>query len=214
MLDPILEKFQKEFSFKELEDNEYRSFKVSGMKFEVTGYEVEGIGRASLMNASGMAGLMKMSTLMINPLDVDAPLYSVDIIKAMGNNMLIVEMYDTCLEQKPDEAPFKAIGEKYAHLADMPKEERWYDSIRFASSIAKKVGSKEAKELNAITEEFSNAYLELLRSAVSCDRAAKLEKARAYSHGLIEHGGTAADNFLKNWGKEKTQDFFDKVLFG
>ena len=34
MLDPILEKFKKEFSFKEIEDDEYRSFKVSGMKFE------------------------------------------------------------------------------------------------------------------------------------------------------------------------------------
>ena len=214
MLDSVLEIFKNRYSFSEADDKEYRSFKVNGMKFDVTGYDVEGVGKASLMNAKGMAGLMKMSTLIINPTDVDAPLLSADIIKAMGNNILIVEMYDTCLGARPGEEAFLEIGKKYAHLKDMETEKRWYDGIRFKSSIAKKVSSKEAGELLTLTEEFAKAYLELLEKSVPCDKEKKLEKARAYSHGLIENGGTSTDSFLKAWGKEKTQDFFDKVLFG
>jgi len=47
-----------------------------------------------------------------------------------------------------------------------------------------------------------------------CDPERKKEKARAYSNGLLEHGGPAVNNFLKVWGKEKTEDFFGRVLFG
>ena len=214
MLDKVFDMYSDQFVFREVEDSEYRSFKVAGMKFEVTGYTVEGIGRASVMNAKGMAGLMKMSTVIVNPTEVDLPLFSVDIIKAMGNDILFAEMYDTCIDFKLDEAPFRTIVEKYAHLQDREMDPRWYDGIRYGVSVAKKVPSKQSEEIDALIMDFSKAYLELMKSAGPCDAEEKLKKARAYSRGLIEHGGAASDSFLKSWGKEKTQDFFDKVLFG
>ena len=214
MLEPVLQLFKNEFAFREVEDSEYRSFKVAGMKFEVTGYEVEGIGRASVMNAKGMAGLMKMSTVIVNPTKVDLPLFSADMIKAAGNDILFAEMYDTCIDFKPDEEPFEKIKEKYAHLQDREMDPRWYDGIRYGCSVAKKVSSKEDGDIQALTLEFAKAYLDMMKAAPPCDAEEKLKKARAYSRGLIEHGGAASDSFLKAWGREKTQDFFDKVLFG
>ena len=214
MLDKAFALLRDAYPLKEIEDKEYRSFKVNGMNFEVTGFSAEGLGKLSLMNAKGMAGLMKMSTIIVNPISLDAPLFSLDVIKAMGNNMLLAELYDTCLEAVPDESAFRMIGEKYSELADMETQSRWYDDIRYKSSIAKKVSGKEAEKLDALALEFVESYLELLKNSKPCDGAAKLEKARAYSHGLIENGGTSTDSFLKAWGKEKTQEFFDKVLFG
>ena len=43
---------------------------------------------------------------------------------------------------------------------------------------------------------------------------AKKAKAAIYSNGLIENGGPATDPFLQAFGKEKTKEFFEKVLFG
>ena len=214
MLEAVLDLFKDPFPFTEVEDNDYRSFKLTGMDFSVNGYEVKGIGRASVMNAKGMAGLMKMSTLIINPIDVDAPLLSIDIIKAMGNIILFAEMYDSCLSFSLDEEPFGKICEKYSYLSDNEMGQNWYDDIRYDVSVAKKVPSKHAEDIEALSEEYAKAYLQLLKGADPCDRDAKLVKARAYSHGLVEQGGAATDSFLKSWGKEKTQDFFDKVLFG
>ena len=46
------------------------------------------------------------------------------------------------------------------------------------------------------------------------ERVERLLKADAYRDGLLDNGGPATDAFLKVWGKEKTAELFQKVLFG
>jgi hypothetical protein len=67
------------------------------------------------MKASGFFGLMRMDTLIINPTEIDLPLYSYDRIFAMGNDTLIVELYDTLIGEYSD-AELKAVKESYKSM--------------------------------------------------------------------------------------------------
>ena len=214
MLNELLGKFKDLYSLKKVEDDQYGSFKLSGMKFDTEAYEAEGLGHISVMKASGMMGLMKMDSFIVNPFDADMPLLSIDRIKAMGKDSLYMEIYDTCLKSDRNEGPYEAVKEKYKGLADIAQEAKWYDDIRYKSSILKKVSRKESPKIDECIREYVNAYLEELKKADKCDNAQKKAKAREYSDGLINNGGPAVNTFLKAWGKGKTKDYFDKVLFG
>ena len=94
---------------------EFAKLKVNGMKFTIQAYHVEGLGHVSVMRAKGFFGLMKMDTLMIVPDERDLPLYSYDRIQAMGNDTLIVELYDT-LTQPLDLSLMSHIKAKFTGL--------------------------------------------------------------------------------------------------
>ena len=70
----------------------------SAMKFRVEAYEISGIGYLSVIRMSAMLGLMKMDTAVLTPVCKDAPLFSYDIIHALGNDTLLLELYDTQLQ--------------------------------------------------------------------------------------------------------------------
>ncbi len=89
MLEKTLEILKHEFRMTELDAGAYARQKVKGMTFLVHHYEVEGIGHLSTMAADGMFGLMKMDTVILVPRLKDAPLFSYDRIKAMGNDTFI-----------------------------------------------------------------------------------------------------------------------------
>lgn len=42
----------------------------------------------------------------------------------------------------------------------------------------------------------------------------KIDAIESYTHRLISEGGVSTDVFIKNFGKEKTEQFFDTVMFG
>lgn len=214
MLEKILEKLNKEYELEKIEDQRFSSFEMTGMDFETQGFYIKGLGHVGFMKASGMGGAMKMETLVIDPLEIDAPLLSSDRIVAGGKDMVIFELYDTLLQKEIDTKDFEDICSKYEGLSDMPMQSRWYDELQLKGTLAKSVGLEESDKVDALEDEYSDAFLKLLKTAVPCSKEEKKEKARAYSHRLIEEGGTSTDNFIKNWGKDKTREFFDTILFG
>ncbi|MBR2577953.1 MAG: hypothetical protein IKE38_03380, partial [Erysipelotrichaceae bacterium] len=113
-----------------------------------------------------------------------------------------------------NEAPYEAVKENYKDLTDIAQEPKWYDDVRYGSSVLKKVSGKESPQVDECIRDYLNAYLEQLKKAEKCDSVQKKAKAREYTDGLINNGGPAVNTFLKAWGKEKTKDYFDKVLFG
>ena len=200
------------YPLSEVDSSEYENLKIKGMKFDIKGYEAKGLGHVSTMKASGMAGLMKMDTLIITPLEKDLPLFSYDRIKAMGNDILITEMYDTLL----GELDLSSFDELKASYPDYPKYvagERWYDSIRFSQSIGFKGKKKNAGEFDNIGTDYLSAFLALPAAEVT-DLAAKEKASTVYVEGLINNGGAAADEFLKKLGKDKTRELFKNVIFG
>jgi hypothetical protein len=212
MIDRILGKIGEKYKLTPVEAVHLATVKSGGMKFEVKAFNAEGLGRVSVMTAKGMMGLMKMDTLIVNPLHVDLPLYSYDRIFAMGNDTLIIELYDTLLGEF-DEEVLTEVVKKYGNIPERDPGEHWYDSIKLKSSVSKKAKKKQSGVVDALAEDHFDAYIGSPAPEVQ-DVEAKKKKAAVYVEGLLEKGGPSTDAFIKAIGAEKTGELFRKVLFG
>jgi hypothetical protein len=212
MTNKLLNIIKGRFPLTEIDCGEFSKMKVSGMNFEIKAFRAEGLGHISIMCASGFMGLMRMDTLIINPKEIDLPLYSYDRIFAMGNDTLITELYDTVLGDYSDESIIK-VKDSYTDLAERDPGEHWYDEIKLPSSISKKGKKNHTARLDELTIKHFEAYLGSGNTPVS-DRKAKQDKARVYVNGLIEKGGPSTDVFKKSIGEKKTRELFDGILFG
>ena len=190
----------------------FANLKVNGMKFTIQVYKAEGIGHISIMRAKGFFGLMKMDTLMIVPTERDLPLYSYDRIQAMGNDTLIVELYDT-LTQPLDLSFLAHIKAKFRHLAERDPGTHWYDNIKLPESISKKGNKADRDDLDALAAEHFRAYLHAPAKKVA-DVDKKKELSANYVNGLLREGGPSTDVFKKALGESTTEELFKKVLFG
>lgn len=211
MTERLLSIIGKRFPLTEKDVGGFRVLKANGMKFTVRAYEANGFGHVSVMQAKGFFGLMKMDTLIVNPTELDLPLLSYDRILAMGSDTLIVELYDTVVEDCPTEA-LQAVNETYKDLPARDPGTHWYDGIKLKESVSKK-GKKLTDRFNAYTEAYADAYLGLPAKPVA-DPEKKREKTRAYVEGLLQNGGPSTDVFKKALGAEKTAELFRRVLFG
>lgn len=212
MIDRLLDIVKEKYALSELDINEFSSLKAGGMKFSIRAYNAEGLGHVSVMSAKGLFGLVRMDTLIVVPKEKDLPLYSYDRIYAMGNDTLIVELYDTCIK-KPDLSDLDVVKSKYSYLAERDPGEHWYDDIKLSQSISKKGKSKQKVDLDTLTNEHFNVYLSALASAVS-DVSKKKELSARYVNGLLLQGGPSTDVFKKSLGEEKTARLFKYALFG
>ena len=192
-----------------IEGANIEGLKVSGMKFNISAYRAEGIGHVSVMSAKGFFGLMKMDTLIVNPDALDLPLYSYDRILAMGNDTLIVELYDTLSSDGFSMVDVKA---SYSSLTERDPGKHWYDSIKLKESISKKGKKLDTPTLDRLTAEHFEAYLDAARPTVDFDT--KREKAKFYVEGLLEKGGPSTDAFKKAIGEQRTAEIFRNILFG
>ena len=214
MTNKLLTLIGKKFPLNEIDAGEFAKMKVSGMNFSISAYKAEGLGHVSVMRASGFLGLMKMDTLIINPTEIDLPLYSYDRIFAMGNDTLIVELYDTLLGEYSEEGMNKVKAEeKYSSIPERDPGEHWYDSIKLKSSISKKGKKKHLPLMTSLVDQHFEAYFASSKKPVT-DKASKQDKAKVYVNGLIEKGGPSTDVFKKAIGEEKTRELFENILFG
>lgn len=212
MTDAILKAIGESFPLDSIDTGELSRVKAGGMKFRIEAYRAKGLGRISVMRARGFFGLMKMDTVIINPTELDLPLYSYDRIFAMGNDTLIVELYDTLVSEY-DESAILSVKNRYSSLAERDPGEHWYDSIKLCSSISKKGKKVDTPKMNALAMEHFDAYISSCRKAPE-DLARKSEKASYYVNGLLEKGGPSTNVFKKTIGAEKTERLFKKILFG
>ena len=107
MTEKLLDIIRAKHELSPLEVGEFVSLKAKGMRFSIRAFRAEGLGHVSVMRARGFFGLMRMDTLMIVPEQKDLPLYSYDRIHAMGNDTLIIELYDTTVKNNLDMFIFK-----------------------------------------------------------------------------------------------------------
>lgn len=191
-------------------DSEFSSMKVNGMKFTLEAWHADGLGHVSYMKASGFFGLMKMDTLIITPENIDLPLLSYDRIKAMGNDTLIIELYDTTITPY-DASPLGEVKKRYQEIPERDPGKHWYDDIKLKESISKK--GKDSKKIDMLADEYITAYIRSSAPEVK-DRERKKEKTEYYVTGLLSNGGPSTDVFMKKLGNEKTEKLFEKILFG
>lgn len=192
---------------------EFQKMKVSGMTFHIYSFHAEGLGHVSAMTASGFFGLMKMDTLIINPSQVDMPLFSYDRIHAMGNDTLYLELFDTLLGET-DLSGLTRVKEEASALPDHDPGKAWYEHLVLPQSTFKKGKSNHRQSFDAAAEHFLSAYLAAAQNAAPCGEDEKLEKASAYVEGLLTNGGPSTNVFKKALGEKKTARLFRTVLFG
>ena len=211
-MEQLLNLLRKKYPLKEQSVDPCREVKASGMRFTIRAYEAEGLGHVSVMHAVGFLGLMKMDSLIINPTAKDLPLYSYDRIFAMGNDTLIVEIYDTLIAPS-DFSGVEKVKQAYSDLPDHVLGAHWYDSIKLPISVSKKAKKNLSGRFSEFAEKHLAALLEI-EPDHACDAAAKLDKASVYVEGLLKNGGPSTDVFLKALGQEKTEWVFRSALFG
>lgn len=216
MTNKILSLIKKNHALESKSVGAFKTFKAKGMTFVCEAYDADGLGHVSVMKAKGFFGLMKMDTLVIAPTQKDLPLLSYDRIYAMGNDTLIIELYDTMGECKADLRAVRAVKERFAHLperfAEGEEPAHWYDSIRLSETTSKKGKKGDSESFDAYTLEYVSAYLSL--DAENCDKAEKIARTDVYANGLITQGGPATDVFKEQFGEEKTGNIIKGVLFG
>ncbi len=213
MLNKIISAIGDTYPMTEIDVGDMGTAKASAMKFTIRAFHAKRLGHVSVMSAKGFFGLMKMDTVIINPTHKDLPLYSYDRINAMGNDTLIVELYDTFIN-KCDMSKVNAVKDKYSELPLHPLGEHWYDSIKLAESISVKGKGKVSADFDSYAMEHLQAYLATATEDAEIDAGAKREKASVYVEGLLKNGGPSTDVFKKAIGEEKTAHLFRKILFG
>ena len=212
----IIDLIRKNFELKEQPSGEFSALKIGPMKFSIEHWDGGALGNVSYMAASGMMGLMKMETLIINPVKADLPLLSLDTVLAMGKLSVFAEIYDTTLGGF-DQSACQTVKEALASYPDRPVSSNWYDDIRLSCSWGKKTGKKALQALEKGLADYVQAYLSVAEKAPELSAGLleqKRQKADAYINGLLEHGGPSTDVFVKHLGKEKTEKLFHEVLFG
>ena len=214
VMQQMLDKVNQEFPLTEKSVGEFANIKAKGMKFQIKQYEAKGLGNVSVMEAKGFFGLMQMDTLIINPLKKDLPLFSYDRVMAMGNDTLIIELYDTFLE-KQDFSELTLWKEENKNLPEHDLGKHWYDSIKLAESVSKKGKKEQSKAFDKFTVSYFEKYISNPAAGITVsDIKAKREKASVYVEGLLSNGGPSTDVFKKEFGEPKTAKLFRKVLFG
>ncbi len=216
MTDKILELIDKKYALVPKSVGDFKTFRAKGMTFVCEAFDAKGLGHVSVMRAKGFFGLMKMDTLVIAPTQKDLPLLSYDRIYAMGNDTLIIELYDTMGENKPELTSMDALKAKYARLperfAEGEEPVHWYDGIRLPQTTSKKGKKGNTADFDAYTLDYVSAYLAL--DADACDKDLKIARTEIYATGLITQGGPATDVFKQEFGEEKTGEIIRGVLFG
>lgn len=218
MITKNLEALKTKFMVKSLDIGADRKHKVGPMKFDISQYEIEGVGNLSVMKGTAMLGLMKMDTFILTPSKMDAPLFSYDRIFAMGNDTIIVEIYDTMLDKEAagyikNTEKMRSVKASFGTEHDHEVGEHWYDSIKLDTSYSKK-GKKVTETFDKQYLELFDAYLQMLLDAKECDESSKKIASKKYVDGLFENGGPSTDQFVKAIGKDAAKKLFYKVIFG
>ena len=211
MIDRFITLINEKYPITEIDCGDFAKIKASGMAFTVKAYRAEGLGHVSVMRAKGFFGLMKMDTLIINPRDIELPLYSYDRIYAMGNDTLIVELYDT-LSGECDLSSLENVKNQYSDLAERDPGEHWYDGIKLPSSSSKKGKKAQTGRFDQFATQHLSAYLDVDNKSSNVEE--KRRKAAYYVAGLLTNGGPSTDVFKKYLGVKKTTKLFQNILFG
>lgn len=190
---------------------EPRTIKKFPMKFDLSSFEVPGVGYYSSIEMTALFGLMKMVTVVLTPMNVDMPLMSYDYINAAGKDTILLEMYDTFISRRALPLVEKT-GEKYKIFVDRERKPDWSDEFYMEGSLGK-VGKNLSSEFSAMASDWIDAYIEEAKNAPKCSVQAKRTASKKYVDRLFRDGGVAVNQFKKMLGDEAATELLGKYIF-
>lgn len=207
----IIKELPKEYKATPIDLKDMKHVKAGIISFDISAYDVEDIGRISILKGKAMMGLMKMDTVMVTSLRHDSPLFSYDRIHAMGNDTLIIEIYNT-MKERHSYPELLNIKKKYGYLKPHAMKENWYDSLRMEESISLK--DRHHRDMDELFSSYLSAFLKNVKKDKKIETEEKKRRHAVYVNGLLKEGGPSTDVFLKAIGKKKTEFLFKSILFG
>lgn len=208
----ILEIFKEKFEVEEIDVKEFKNVKVGPMKFSIHCYDVKDIGRLSILNGKAMLGMMKMDTVMFTVFSKDVPAFSYDRIKAMGNDTLLFELYNTCKDDNISYPSLLSIKEKLKDVPVYKLDPCWYDAIRLKESVTVK-GKKVTPLLDDVASEYLSEFCNIVKNSPNFNKEVKELLQKNYIDHLLSDSGSSTKMFIKYLGEEKTKELYHKYLF-
>ena len=188
----------------------WQTFSGKGMNFHLQSFDWAGCACVSLLTMRAFLGLMKMETIICTPYSKDLPLFSYDLINAIGKRTLLVEVYDTQVAPA-DLSTMEAVKAAYSDLDDKPMKPAWYDHLKLSPTVCK---TGRGPRFSQLAEEMTTAYIDLFATAREVDPVAKTARNSAYVEGLISNGGPAINTIRQMLGSEAAETLFRRFLFG
>lgn len=188
----------------------WQTFSGKGMKFRLQSFDWAGCACVSHLTMRAFLGLMKMETIICTPYSKDLPLFSYDLINAIGKRTLLVEVYDTQVAPA-DLSTMDAVKAAYSDLDDKPMKPAWYDHLKLSPTVCK---AGRGSRFSQMAEEMTTAYIDLFATARKVAPVAKTARNSAYVEGLISNGGPAINTIRQMLGSEAAETLFRRFLFG
>ena len=196
----------------------FKRLTIQNMDFEITQYDVRGVGNLVTMKCKSAA--MQMDTFTLTPYEKNLPLFTTDYIYNGETRIYLNEIYDLCVRH--DEiydryiAEFMANKEKHSALPDMPTKPCWYDGIRPVCTSKKTDTSADEENLSIFYDNLDT----FIRMEKECDKLGEADRAekwrlnKDYADRLVDEGGVSTDVFKATLGSDDTHRFFNEVFFG
>ena len=196
---------------KKREMGAFATIKRSGMRFDLTSYEWNGIGYLSTIETKGFLGFMKMESLIFTPLEVDVPLAAYDGMHVFGKDIIILEAYDTTINPI-DLSSLEEIKSKYADLPDRHAASGWEKDFMLTPCLSKE-GRGIDEKIRTLSDEWLTEYFRLFANAPKCSREAKRERIKSYTDNLFKQGGVAVNQFKKMLGEKEALELLGQYVF-
>ena len=214
MTNKILEKISEKYPLQEKDVGGFAKIKVRGTTFKIAAYYAEGLGHVSVMKSSAMFGLVKMDVLIINPIEIDMPIYSYERIALSGANALFIELYDTLLGEYNKEG-MNIVKSAFAGIMENNVDRNWYGPTKLDCGISKRCNKGNNASLDTLSLSHFEAYFNAGKNVVPVsDREMKQKKAYACVNEVLNNGSTAIEILKLKLNSFELEELYKDILFG
>lgn len=205
------------YTFTKLDIGEYAALKSKGVKFNIEVYDIDGIGRLSIMHMKTVLNFLRMESVVFTVKNKDVPLLNTDWIRVLGKEVMINELYDVSLSPYPESSlnEYQAISDRDADMENYVSDEQshWYDDILYPCSYHK-MTKKEYLRLSDASIDYIKTFVRQFSEAPECDENEKQKNIRNYAEALYAANGPAVDAIKKSFGEEKARKIIVDLLYG
>ena len=166
-------------------------------------------------------GFMQMVSYIITPYKKNMPMLSMDFMYIFGKRKAYAEFYDLVCDTADSKYikvldSIKKFESSFSDFKDAETDPAWYDEY-LTVALHKEAKRNDDDRVEKMFCDAIRCYMEAAKELPMLSEAERLNKlaiTQQYCDTLVEKGGVSTDEFKKQLGRDKTKDFFDKVLFG
>ncbi len=214
MINQFLAKIKESYECSSVDVGDFKDVHVEGAKIHIEAYDAQGLGRVALIEVWGFLKLWRMQSMIIHPLEKDAPIYYYHRHNRKGRDIYKAEVLNTLVDDREIDV-FTPVLEKYMSIENLNDKENWYDEIKMSGCVLKTVPKKEKEKLDAVAREHFDTYLKLCQDSPKCGKTRRKASAQEFVDGLVEWSGLAILQLFRSYyEKAVAKALCLEILFG